>query len=90
MSISTVSNDSSSCADLSYSVIGTLDEDLLRPPVILSHRVHEPLTATAVSVKQLRSNLNPLQHRRLNTDNDAKKDSNQSSAAGGLANRGIS
>jgi len=53
-------------------VIGTLDEDLLRPPVVLGHRVHEPLAAAAVGVKQLRSNLNPLQHRWLNTDKDAK------------------
>jgi len=64
-----LSNDNS-ITNLSHSVIGALDEDLLWPPIIFRHRVHEPFTTSAVGVKQLRGNLDPLQHRRLNTPAD--------------------
>jgi len=47
-------------------MIRALDEDLLRPPIIFSHRVHKPLTTSAVGVEQLRRDLYPLKHRRLN------------------------
>jgi len=66
------SNDGTA-TDLSDSMIGAFNKDLLRPPIIFSHCVHEPLTTSAVGVEQLGSYLYPLQHRRLKAQTETSK-----------------